>query len=146
MITLDLLRICELKGIVYPHAFLKRNGFSHRISSALVSGAHKGIRFEHLEKLCRLFHCLPHELFNYKPTGRRTDPANDPLLPLRKGPEDTANLQSLVASMPPAEILRITNEIRQRNQKPPASTPQDPTDLQPPGTSAAPLDPQPDQP
>ena len=132
MITLDLLRICELKGIVHPYAFLKRNGFTHRTASALCSGANKGVRFDHLEKLCRIFTCLPHELFNYKPSGRGLNPATDVLLPLRKGPEDRGNLQNLLASLPPTELLRITNQLRERNQKPLAAIPSGPTDPEPP--------------
>ncbi len=125
MITIDILRICQLKGITHPHAFLTANGFSHRIASTLVNASGKGIRFDHLERLCRLFHALPHHLFNYKPTGRGINPANDVLLPLRKQPVPAKGLNSLLAALPPDDILNITAELQARFQKP-----QEPTDGQ----------------
>lgn len=125
MITIDILRICQLKGITHPHAFLTANGFSHRIASTLVNASGKGIRFDHLERLCRLFHAMPHHLFNYKPTGRGINPANDVLLPLRKQPVPAKGLNSLLAALPPDDILNITAELQARFQKP-----QEPTDGQ----------------
>ena len=123
MITMDINRLCELKGITRPHAFLTANGFSHRIASTIVNATGKSIRFDHLERLCRLFHALPHDLFAYKPTGRGINPANDVLSPLRKQPLPTKGLNSLIAALPPDEILNITSELQARYQKP-----QEPTD------------------
>lgn len=122
MITIDIQRICQLKGITRPRAFLTSNGFSHRIASALVKASGKGIRFDHLERLCRLFHALPHDLFNYKPTGRGINPSNDVLLPLRKQPAPAKGLNSLLAALPPDDILQITSELQARYQKPPEPT------------------------
>lgn len=118
MITIDLLRICRIKGITHPHAFLTANGFSHRIASRLINGLNKGIRFDHLERLCRVFRALPHDLLDYKPTGRGLNPANDNLLPLRKKPLDTKDLNSLIAALPPDEVLNLSAEIHARYNKP----------------------------
>ena len=123
MITLDIERLCQIKGIDKTYAFLYRNGFTHRVSHLLASGAKKSIRLDHLERLCRILHCAPQDLLNYKPTGRGIDPTNDVLLPLRKAPLRTKSLNSLLASLPPEEILRVTAELNARFQ-PPASEPE----------------------
>lgn len=119
MLTIDLKRISRIKGIAKPYAFLTANGFTHHVAHTLVSGTGKAIRFDHLEKLCRAFHALPHDLFDYKPTGRGLNPANDVLLPLRKKPIETKDLNSLIAALPPDEILNLSAELQARYQKPP---------------------------
>lgn len=118
MITIDLDRLCRIKGIAHPYAFLTANGFTHRTASRLVGGINKGIRFDHLERLCRIFHALPHDLFNYRPIGRGLNPANDVLLALRKKPLATKDLNSLLASLPPEEIINLQAEIHARYHKP----------------------------
>jgi len=123
MIFLNLKRLCQLRGISTPFAFLRAHGFTHAQSHALANGAVKEIKFAHIEKLCRLFRCMPHELLDYKPDNRGLDPTDDVLEPLRKEPLNTKGLNNLMASLPPDEILRITTELEARYRKPgPEST------------------------
>lgn len=124
MITLDVERVARIKGIAKPYAFLKKNGFSHHIAHNIVHGTLKGIRFDHLERLCRAFHVLPHDLFCYKPHGRGINPSNDVLLPLRKGPLDNSDLQHVLNSLSPEAIISLTSELKARYQ-PPSSPPKD---------------------
>lgn len=114
MITLDLQRLCELKAIAHPHAFLTANGFTHRTASALVNATGKSVRFDHLERLCRIFHALPHDLLAYKPTGRGLNPAMDVLVPLRKKPLATRSLNSLLVTIPPDDLINLTNALQAR--------------------------------
>lgn len=114
MIVLDLQRIAKLRAIPKLYAFLRHNGFTHYQAHALANGEIKELRLDHLERLCRNFHCLPHELFNYKPTGRGINPANDVLLPLRKKPLDPKDLNSLMASLPPEELENLNTELQAR--------------------------------
>lgn len=120
MITIDVPRLCKIKGIDRPHAFLTSNGFSDRVATSLTTGRRKSVRLDHLERLCRLFYGLPNDIFDYKPTGRGLNPAHDVLLPLRKKPLEPQNLNSLIASLPPDEVLSLSAEIHARYNKPPA--------------------------
>lgn len=120
MLTIDVRRVALLKGITEPYAFLRKNGFTHHVAKALVNGASKSIRYDHLERLCRCLHALPHDLLAYKPHGRGLNPANDVLLPLRKQPIDPKDLQNLLATLSPEEIIRLTSELQARYQQPPA--------------------------
>jgi hypothetical protein len=112
MITLDLERMYEIKGIDRPYAFFTSHGFSPHVAHNLVSGAYKSLQYGHLEKLCRIFQCLPHDLLNYKPTTRGLPPAMDHLLVLRKPPLKTKSLKSLLASLPPDQVLRVTEQLQ----------------------------------
>lgn len=122
MITLELQRLCNLRGITKPYAFLRTAGFSHNLSHNLANGAVMSITFAHLEKLCRLFNCMPQELFTYKPSGRGINPATDVLLPLRKEPLRTKDLNSLIATLPPEALVDLTAQIHDRYHKPPEPT------------------------
>ena len=124
MITLDVKRVARLKGITKLYAFLVKNGFTHHIAHALASGTNKGIRFDQLERLCRAPHVLPHDLFNYKPHGRGINPANDVLLPLRKGPLDNSDLQHVHNTLSPEAIYSLTSDPKAGYQ-PPSSPPKD---------------------
>lgn len=117
MITLELQRLCNLRGIAKPYAFLRAAGFSHNLSHNLANGVVKSITFAHLEKLCRIFNCMPQELFTYKPAGRGVNPATDILLPLRKKPLPTKGLNSLLATLPPDDLLNLTDELQARFNK-----------------------------
>jgi DNA-binding Xre family transcriptional regulator len=118
MITLNLQRLCQLRGIETPFAFLRTHGFTHGQSHALANGSIKEIKLRSIEKLCRIFRCLPNELLDYTPDARGLDPSDDILAPLRKQPLDTKGLNSLMASLPPDEIIRITTELQARYQPP----------------------------
>lgn len=118
MITLELQRLCRLRGIVSPYSFLRQAGFSHNLAHNLASSKVKSIGFAHLERLCRLFNCMPQELFTYKPSGRGLNPATDVLLPLRKDPARARDLNSLIASLPPEALIDLTTQIHDRYHKP----------------------------
>ena len=123
MITLDVERIAKLKGIAKPYAFLVKNGFTHHVAHNITNGSCKGIRFDHLEKLCRALHVLPHDLFCYKPHGRGINPSNDVLLPLRKGPLENNDLQRLISTLSPEAIISLASELKDRYQ-PPSPSPE----------------------
>ena len=118
MITLNIRRLCKLRAIQGPYAFLRANGFSHYQAHALGAGAIREIKLAHIEKLCRIFRCLPHELFDYKPSGPGLNPDDDVLAPLRKEPLHTHGLQGIMASLSAEEVIRITTEIQERYAKP----------------------------
>jgi len=102
---------------------LIKNGFSHHIAHNLIHGTLKGIRFDHLEKLCRAFHVLPHDLLCYKPHGRGINPSTDVLLPLRKGPLENNDLQRLIGTLSPEAIISLTSELKAR-YLPPSPSPE----------------------
>lgn len=117
MITLNLQRLCQLRGIATPFAFLRAHGFTHGQAHALSSGKVKEIRLRYIERLCRIFRCLPNELLDYTPDAPGLDPTDDVLAPLRKEPLNIKNINSLMASLPPDEIIRVTAELQARYQQ-----------------------------
>lgn len=117
MIYLNIRRLCQLRGIPEPFAFLKAHGFGHSQAHDYASGRVRMPKLDHIERLCRIFNCLPEELMDYKPTARGLDPTSDILAPLRKEPVEASGLQTLMASLPPAEIARLNAELQERYRK-----------------------------
>lgn len=118
MIFFNIQRLCLLRGIPEPFAYLRAHGFTHSQAHTIAAGRVKEIKTDHIEQLCRAFNCMPEELMDYKPTTRGIDPAHDVLAPLRKEPVKASSIQSLMASLPPAEIARLTAELEQRYRQP----------------------------
>ena len=117
MIFFNIQRLCLLRGIKDPFAYLRAHGFTHSQAHTIGSGKAKEFNTDHIERLCRTFNCMPEELMDYQPTARGLDPTNDVLAPLRKEPVTTSHLQSLMATLPPAELARITAELQERYLK-----------------------------
>lgn len=118
MLFIDLPNLCRLKGIDQPYAFLRANGFTHDMAHRLSNGTAKGIKFIHLERLCRAFHCLPHDLFNYERASKARFPAGDILEPLRKKPSSGPSLNSIIRDLTPEQLGSLTTELSERFVRP----------------------------
>ncbi|MBP7407616.1 MAG: helix-turn-helix transcriptional regulator [Flavobacteriales bacterium] len=105
----------KLRGIRKPYTFLTTHGFTHHTAHRLIAGKPRSFSFAHLEKLCRILNCEPHDLFDYKATAEGVLPEKDHLLFLRK--EAPQPLQSLVNELSMQEMQALTEEIAARYRK-----------------------------
>ncbi len=69
MLTLDLARVMETKGIQNPLQFLTRAGFTYHTAGRLIRNQIAKLDYGHLEKLCLLFNCTPNELLSWTPAA-----------------------------------------------------------------------------
>lgn len=67
MITLDLTRFMETKGIQYPLQFLIQAGFTYHTANRLLRNQIIKLNYKHLEKLCLIFNCTPNDLLSWTP-------------------------------------------------------------------------------
>lgn len=117
MITLDVLRVMKLKAITTPYSFLTRHGFTHHTAYRISNGKLASISFGHLEKLCRILHCEPHDLLAYTPDKNTIVPENDHLAFLRKEHVELVDVHALMSGLTPHQMLDLTNELAQRYRK-----------------------------
>ncbi len=117
MITLDVLRVMKLKAITKPYTFLTAHGFTHHTAYRLSSGKPASISFRHLEKLCRILHCEPHDLFDYAPEKNTVLPDNDHLAFLQKQAVDAIDVHAIMSTLTPQQMVELTTEIAQRYRK-----------------------------
>ncbi len=117
MITLDLRRVMKIKAITKPYAFLTANGFTHHTAYRLTNGKPGSIGFRHLEKLCRILHCQPHDLLAYTPEVNTVPPANDHLAFLHRPETDVPDVHAIMSTLSPQQMEELSTEIAQRYRK-----------------------------
>lgn len=113
MITLNIPRIAWIMGIKRPYSFLVKSGFTPQTAKDLLAGRTKRLDFAHLEKLCRLFNCEPHDLYDYRPDKQVTFAGEDRLAFLAK-PQTEASLHSIVEGLSLKEMEVLLAEVSQR--------------------------------
>ncbi len=69
MLTLDLARFIETRGIQNPLQFLTKAGFTYHTAGRLLRNQIAKLDYKHLEKLCLLFNCTPNDLISWTPTS-----------------------------------------------------------------------------
>ncbi len=67
MLTLNILPICKARSIRYPFAYLKKSGFAHSAAHQIVAGTLREPKLAHIEKLCILLECVPHDILEWTP-------------------------------------------------------------------------------
>ncbi|MBK7384574.1 MAG: helix-turn-helix transcriptional regulator [Flavobacteriales bacterium] len=113
MITLDIPRIARLKGVQRPYSFLTSNGFSHHTAKKLIAGTMKRLHFSDLEKLCRIFRCEPHDLYDYRPAQAVAIAGNDHLAFLTKD-KGVADLHALARRLSAKDMEAFIREANDR--------------------------------
>ena len=113
MITLNIPRIALIKGIQNPYTYMVKNGFKPQTAKDLHAGRTKRLDFAHLEKLCRIFHCEPHDLYDYSPNPNTVLPGADYLAFLTK-PKVEHGIRELTSGLPLKEMENLLAEVAQR--------------------------------
>jgi len=117
MLTFDLQRVFKLKAITKPYTFLTANGFTHHTAYRLANGKCRSISLRHLEQLCRILHCEPHDLLAYAPEPNSVRSPNDPLAFLQRTPEEVVDIHALMSGLSPRQMQELSTELAQRYRK-----------------------------
>lgn len=110
MLSLDLLRILEEKGIENPHRFLMQNGFTRHTATNLLHNLKSGLQFEHLEKLSLLLLCTPNDLLKWTYTDKLKQYTNHPIQSLRRGPSK-GNISNKIKTLSPDKLDKVRNYL-----------------------------------
>ncbi len=116
MIRLNIRHIARLKGIDHTYSFLTANGFTHHTAKQLSSGSVKRLHFRHLEKLCRIFACEPHDLYDYETKMSASLSSSDHLAFLKKS-SASADIQAIIRSLPLKELENLVQDVSERYKR-----------------------------
>ncbi|CAN5128481.1 hypothetical protein BH09BAC2_BH09BAC2_20070 [soil metagenome] len=108
MLQFHLAPIFKARGITKPSAFLVKNGFTYHTAHKILNGPPE-IRLVHLEQLCRLLHCLPNDLFYWKPDANEKADASLPLSKLTRQIESSRIVMAM--EQMPLDQLNEINKI-----------------------------------
>lgn len=114
MLKLDVLRVMKEKAIANPYAFLTAHGFTHHTAYRLAKGKPASISLGHLEKLCRILLCEPHDLLAYT-RDSSVLAANDHLAFLER--KEAVNMHAIISTLTHRQMLELTAEIAERYRK-----------------------------
>jgi DNA-binding Xre family transcriptional regulator len=106
MLQLDVLKVCNNKGIDNPKRFLVQNGFSHSAAFRLVNNIQESVSMLVLQKLCTILYCTPNDLMTWQATETNTLPAAHPLTTLKPIAKQ-ASISSQLKTMAPDKILEL---------------------------------------
>jgi DNA-binding Xre family transcriptional regulator len=106
MIYCNALKVFTARGITNPYSVLVKNGFSPNIAHRYASGKVDQIRLSHLEKLCLILHCTPHDLLEWVPDQPEDDTENNPLRAIRRSAK-TINVTNLLNKMPMEKLAKL---------------------------------------
>ncbi len=113
MLRLNVWNVMKLRGIESPYSFLRRNGFSQRVAENLTSSDVSSIKLAHIEKLCLLLVCEPHDLLAWYPDKNCIYAQDNPLEKLRKTGEE--DIEQKISKIPYRKLKEVLEE-RFRNE------------------------------
>ncbi len=108
MIHYKLKALLHSKGIIYPHAWLKKNcKFSSGKATKLLSGKQKNINREDLSFLCAVLHCTPNDFLYWENTPRISLEENHPCLQELSPPPRIQDWKKLLRNISPEKAAEL---------------------------------------
>jgi DNA-binding Xre family transcriptional regulator len=104
MLTLQINKLCVLRGIKAPLTAMRKAGISQQIAFKYLQGKKKNLMIDHVEKLCTLLRCTPNDLFAWTPEDKAQDYPENPLQAIRQ--QDLPDLQKVIGSLSLEEVRR----------------------------------------
>lgn len=114
MLKLDVIRVMKEKAIAKPYTFLTAHGFTHHTAYRLTNGRPASISLSHLEKLCRILLCEPHDLLAYT-RDSSVLAANDHLAFLER--KESVNMHAIINTLTHRQMVELAAEIAERYRK-----------------------------
>ena len=110
MLILNLRPIFEARHIERPYTFLVKAGFTSITAHNLLNNKSSSIRFDHIERLCRILICEPSDLFVYYPSKNEHLPTDHPLTTLRQLESDIT-IHETLSHLPYRKLKEMTKNI-----------------------------------
>jgi DNA-binding Xre family transcriptional regulator len=117
MLTLNVVRVMKLRAVQKPYAFLTANGFTHHTTYRLLHGKASSVSFVHLERLCRLLRCTPHDLLDYTPPAQALPASEDTLAGLKKESTPPIDVLGIMRSLSLEDMNAFTADLAARHRK-----------------------------
>jgi DNA-binding Xre family transcriptional regulator len=111
MLYLNFARIFKLRGIRFPHAQLKKMGYSGAYATKLGNNRIVEMNMQRLEKFCIDFNCTPNDIVQFLPNKSAPIPKDHALNQLIR--EDlTQEIDALINALPVEKIHQLRDIIK----------------------------------
>jgi len=111
MLSINVKKVMEARGIFKPYKFLVKNGFTPTTATKISKGDVEYLRLEYIERLSILLNCLPNDLFEWTPDDRKSDVASHPLQVIRKN-DNAINLSETLKNLPMDKLRQVEEMLK----------------------------------
>jgi len=116
MIRYDIERVILLRGHSKPLDFLQENGFPYHVCLYMLKSP-KSVRFEQIEKLCRVLKCTPNDLLEWVPDSKHPIETDHPLNKLYRNSSNDASLLGVLQSIPVSKLDEALELLKKLGQE-----------------------------
>ncbi|MFT3752637.1 MAG: helix-turn-helix transcriptional regulator [Paludibacter sp.] len=113
MLKVNILRVCEIRGVNKPFRFFKNHGFSPAAATRIAGGYMNSFSLETVEKLCLALNCTPNDLLEWAPSKDMATNTTHSLNELIRSKALLENVTQLINSASLQKLEKI-QEIIQR--------------------------------
>ncbi len=110
MLQLNIDRVCKARSIRKPFAFLIKAGFANSTAHQIANGDVSSLKLEHLEKLCLVLNCTPHDLLEWTP--REGQPTNIPMATLIPEKESGLEWVQTLKDLPLSKLRELGEVLK----------------------------------
>lgn len=110
MLELNLTPVFKARGIDKPYTFLVKAGFSAHTASLVLSGKLRTVKLAHIELICRVLVCEPHDLLIWTPDKNLVYASDHPLFNLTQK-ETVPNIKKTLATLPFKQLKEMTSAM-----------------------------------
>ena len=106
MMILNLKKVFLARGIAHPFKFLVKSGINPHTAHRLLNQKTAALKLTHLEKVCVLLNCTPHDFLEWIPTDLLDDRPDHPLQAIRRK-EKTLEIAKSLAAVPLEQMEEV---------------------------------------
>jgi len=105
-----------MRDVERPYTYLVKHGFSANLAHRITKNDIKTFSLEHLEKICRLMKCTPHDLLEWTPNNEKEDYEGNPLRILKKEYK-YADVKNLIKDLPFNQLEELAELIAKKKKE-----------------------------
>ena len=113
MLILNLVPVCQVRGIQNPFGFLVKSGITRHSASSLLDNTIRSVNLIHLEILCKILVCEPNDLLVWIPNNSDFLPVTHPLHNLKT--TNSVGISEVISEIPYKELKSITKSIKDKS-------------------------------
>lgn len=112
MLSLNVKPVFKARGVERPFSFMVKAGISPASANAILDSSIRSFRLNHIELLCKILICEPHDLLLWTPDKDQQYPSDHPLFNLQKRESEKELIQT-IATVPYKRLKEITKQINE---------------------------------
>ena len=119
MVIINLRKVFRARGIAQPFKLLVKSGINPHTAHRLLNQKTASLKLTHLEQVCVMLNCNPHDILEWIPTDLLEDRPDHPLQIIRRK-EKTIEIAKALADIPleqMGEVAAFLDNLKKKKSK-----------------------------